>query len=104
MKKILEAIGITILKFFANFIYLFLKCMPTKNRIVMISRQSNNITLDFSLLRDKINELDSSTSNNAEGINVLTNVVQVDGKLVEVDNEDANKAICSPTFAFLLYF
>lgn len=57
MKKILEAIGITILKFFANFIYLFLKCMPTKNRIVMISRQSNNITLDFSLLRDKINEL-----------------------------------------------
>lgn len=60
MKKLLEAIGITILKIFANLIYLFLKCIPTKNRIVMISRQSNDITLDFRLLRDKVNELDSN--------------------------------------------
>lgn len=46
-----------ILKIFVilmNFIYLFFKIFPTKNKIVMISRQSNSITLDFKLLKNKI--------------------------------------------------
>lgn len=54
---------------------------PETNKVATVATVTN-----------KINELDSSTNNNAEGINVLTNVVQVDGKLVEVDNEDANKS------------
>lgn len=37
-----------------NFIYLFFKILPSKNKIVMISRQSNSITLDFDLLEKKI--------------------------------------------------
>lgn len=38
--------------FMANFIYMFFKILPTKNRITMISRQSNNITTDFKLMKD----------------------------------------------------
>lgn len=33
-----------------NFIYLFYKLLPTQNKIVMISRQSNKINKDFSLI------------------------------------------------------
>lgn len=39
-----------------NFIYFFLKLLPTKNKIVMISRQSNSETLDFELIRKEINK------------------------------------------------
>lgn len=38
----------------ANFIYLFFKLLPSKNRVTMISRQSNEITLDFKLLKDEM--------------------------------------------------
>lgn len=34
----------------ANFIYTFFKLLPTKNKVTMISRQSDNKTLDFELL------------------------------------------------------
>lgn len=40
----------------ANFIYLFFKLLPSKNRVTMISRQSNEITLDFKLLKNEIEE------------------------------------------------
>lgn len=46
---------VSCLKLFFNFIYLFIKLFPTKNnRIVMISRQANSITLDFRLIKEKI--------------------------------------------------
>lgn len=35
-----------------RFIYFFIKLFPTKNKIVMISRQSNNISMDFQLIKD----------------------------------------------------
>lgn len=42
-------------KFILNFIYLFIKLCPVKkNRVVMISRQSNVITLDFRLIKEKL--------------------------------------------------
>ncbi len=44
---ILLKIGI----FFLNIIYFFIKLSPTENKVVMISRQSNNITPDFELLK-----------------------------------------------------
>ena len=37
-----------------NFIYLFFKLLPTKNKITMISRQSNKPSQEFEMLRDKI--------------------------------------------------
>ncbi len=43
---------------FLNIIYFFIKLFPTKNKITMISRQSNNETMDFKLLRKEIENRD----------------------------------------------
>lgn len=45
---------IKIVIFLLNFIYFFLKLLPTRNKVVMISRQSNSETLDFKLIREEI--------------------------------------------------
>lgn len=37
-----------------NIIYFFIKLFPVQNKIVMISRQSNNVGLDFKLLGDEL--------------------------------------------------
>lgn len=39
-----------------NFVYFFIKLLPVQNKIVMISRQSNNINTDFRLLGEKLNK------------------------------------------------
>ena len=36
----------------ANFIYMFFKLLPVKDKVVMISRQSNEVNSDFKLLGD----------------------------------------------------
>lgn len=41
-------------KIFLNVLYFFLKLLPTKNKIIFISRQSNNPTLDFIMLKNEI--------------------------------------------------
>ena len=56
MKKIIIVLG----KAFLNFIYFFIKLFPTKNQIVYTSMQSNNISLDFELLKNKITKHDDS--------------------------------------------
>lgn len=56
MKSIILNIGITVFKFLANALYCFLKILPVKNQIVMITRQSNKPTLDFRLLRNYFEE------------------------------------------------
>lgn len=56
MKNIILTIGITILKIFANIFYFIIKIFPTKNKIVMITRQSNKPTLDFRLLCNYLKE------------------------------------------------
>lgn len=44
-----------------NFIYFFLKMLPTNNKkIVFISRQTNDINTDFSMIRDEIKERDKN--------------------------------------------
>lgn len=50
MKILVLKIGI----FFLKFIYSFFKLFKTKNKITFISRQSNEITLDYKLLVDKL--------------------------------------------------
>ena len=43
------------LKVVLNFIYFFMKMFPTRNnRVVMISRQSNSMTLDFRLIKEEM--------------------------------------------------
>lgn len=50
----MKYILIKIVIFFLNIIYFFMKLFPTKNKITMISRQSNEIGLDFKLIKDEI--------------------------------------------------
>lgn len=46
----MTAIILRIVKFIINVIYFFIKLLPTKNKVVMISRQSNDINTDFRLI------------------------------------------------------
>jgi CDP-ribitol ribitolphosphotransferase len=52
MKKIIIKIGI----FLLNIIYFFIKLFPTKNRFVYISRQSNDPSIDFLLIKEEIDK------------------------------------------------
>lgn len=57
MKKIytnIIRIGIRIGKVFLNIIYLFIKIIPTQEKVVMLSRQSNKPSIDFELIKDEI--------------------------------------------------
>ena len=46
-------------KYLLKFIYFFLKLFPTNEKqIVFISRQTNDINIDFSMIRDEIKRRD----------------------------------------------
>lgn len=47
---------IKILTFTLNFIYFFIKILPTKEKVVMISRQANEPSRDFKLLKEALNK------------------------------------------------
>ena len=68
-------IGICIGKCFLNLIYFFVKMFPTKNKIVMMSRQSNKSNLDFELIKQEI----LKRNNNIE-IKILCRVLKKDIK------------------------
>ena len=60
MKKTL----IKLLKSFLKIIYFFMKLLPTNNKkVVFISRQSDEITLDFRMISDKLIEEDPNIKN-----------------------------------------
>lgn len=59
MKQIILKIAVNILKL----IYLPFKLLKTKNKIVYISRQFNNSTLDFTLLKEAVSELNGEVEN-----------------------------------------
>ncbi len=71
MKNIILTLGITILKIFANLIYFVIKLFHTKNKIVMITRQSDTPTLDFRLLKEEIERINASIE-----VKVLCNKIQ----------------------------
>ena len=50
----MKYIVIKIAIFFLNIIYFFMKLFRTKNKVTMISRQSNNMSLDFELVKKEI--------------------------------------------------
>ena len=52
----MDKIILRILKIGLNIVYFFMKILPTKNRIVMISRQSNSIPMDFQLLKKELSK------------------------------------------------
>lgn len=47
-------IGICVGKYLLNFIYAFLKINPCRNKVVMLSRQSNNMNIDFYYIKKEI--------------------------------------------------
>lgn len=49
---------IRIAKFVLNFIYLFVKILPTRHKITMLSRQSDSPSLDFRLLMTELQQQD----------------------------------------------
>ena len=63
--------------FAARFVYSFFKLLPTRNKITMISRQSNEITLDFKLVKDEIEK-----QNNL----IEEEIKKVNQKLSEAEN------------------
>lgn len=56
IKKIIINIAIFVL----NILYMPFKCIRTKNKITYISRQSNEISLDFALLKNRMEKMDDS--------------------------------------------
>lgn len=57
----MKTIAIHIFKGILQFIYFFLKILPTNNKkIVFISRQTNDINIDFSMIRDEIHKRDKN--------------------------------------------
>lgn len=78
MKKLrtqIIRIGISIAKGFLNIIYFFVKMCPTKNKVVMLSRQSNKLSIDFELIQKEILE----RTDNVE-IKVLCKILKNDIK------------------------
>ena len=59
MKKKIVVITINIFKILLNIVYSFIKLFPIKHQVVMISRQSNNVTLDFQLLKEEMKKHDN---------------------------------------------
>ena len=76
---------IKIFKFFMNFIYKLFKLFKTKNKITFISRQSNNISIDFKLLIEDIKKESPDTK-------------------VVVLNKELNKSIISKMIYFFHMF
>lgn len=68
-------IAICIGKGLLNIVYFFVKMCPTKNKIVMLSRQSNNANIDFDLIEKEI----LSTNKNVE-VKILCKVLKKDVK------------------------
>lgn len=56
IKKLIINVAVFVL----NVLYLPFKCFKTKNKITYISRQSNTPSIDFILLKSKMDELDKS--------------------------------------------
>lgn len=57
----MKILFIYIFKFVLKFIYFFLKLLPTdKNKIIFISRQTNEINIDFKLIKEEIEKRDKN--------------------------------------------
>ena len=62
----------------AKILYSFFKLFPTRNKITMISRQSDNETLDFKLLREELEKPENS-ENKKKSIKVVTLCHKLEG-------------------------
>lgn len=68
----------------AKILYSFFKIFPTKNKITMISRQSNEETLDFKLIREEIQK-ENVDNNEKKSIVVLCHKLEggINAKFIE---------------------
>ena len=61
MKKLFLSIILYIERFGMSFVYFFIKFFPIqKNKIIMLSRQSNDINIDFKMLLDEFSNQDKN--------------------------------------------
>jgi len=69
-------IVIDIAKFVLNAMYCILKLFPVKNKVLFLSRQSNSISIDFSLLIDEINS--NNKKGNKKNIDIVVLTKRID--------------------------
>lgn len=62
----------------ARFVYSFFKLIPTKNKVTMISRQSDKETLDFTLLRNEL-EKENKLAEKKKKIKIVTLCHKLEG-------------------------
>lgn len=60
---------------FLNIIYVFIKIIPTKKKIIMLSRQSNKPSIDFEFIKNEILKRDNKIE-----VEILCKVIQKDFK------------------------
>lgn len=68
-------IGICVGKVFLNFIYFFIKLIPSQNKVTMLSRQSDRSNIDFDYIREEI----LSRNNNIK-VETLCRIIRSDPK------------------------
>ena len=62
MKKIILKCGLYVLRAIMSFIYFFIKMFPVKkNKVLMLSRQSNEPNIDFKMLKLEILKYEPNT-------------------------------------------
>ena len=70
MKNFFLSVTLYILKIGLKVIYFFIKLFTkTKNKVTMLSRQSNNINIDFDLIKEELEKINISNENNSIRIN-----------------------------------
>ena len=67
MKNFFLSVTLYILKIGLKVIYFFIKLFTkTKNKVTMLSRQSDNINIDFELIKEELEKINNfQSSNNA---------------------------------------
>ena len=53
---------IKLLNIYLSFVYFFMKLFPTKNNVLFMTRQTNEPSLDFSMLINHLKEKDQSVN------------------------------------------
>ncbi len=68
-------IGICVGKAFLNIIYFFIKLVPSKNKVTMLSRQSDRSNIDFDYIREEILKRDNHIE-----VQILCRIIRNDPK------------------------
>lgn len=76
MKNFFLSVTLYILKIGLKVIYFFIKLFTkTKNKVTMLSRQSDNINIDFELIKDELEKINKSEEDNLNKTNLEIKVL-----------------------------